>query len=170
MSQELTAYDAVIADLEARRDQLTSMIETLKQMKVLGAPLPPTVGAGGVVRSQIDTDIAHDAFFQMPIPDAVKKYLGMVKQTKPLGVLCDALLAGGLKTAATNFKETVRSIINRNAEFVNVNGQWGLAEWYPQMRREKKTRGRGGSSAQASEASEPGGKKETTSLAILKTA
>ena len=46
-------------------------------------------------------------------------------------MIADALVAGGFKTSAKNFMETVRSIVSRNPSFAFVNGEFGLAEWYP---------------------------------------
>jgi hypothetical protein len=130
MSQDFAHYDAVIADLEARRDQLNTMIDTLKQMMSVGLPIA-TATASAVLRPSGELDISHDAFFGMTIPDAARKYLAMAKRTSPHPDLCDALLHGGFKTSSPNFREVVRSTLGRQADFVKVNGQWGLAEWYP---------------------------------------
>ena len=46
-------------------------------------------------------------------------------------MVADALIAGGFKTAAKNFVETVRSILSHNPSFAFMNGEFGLAEWYP---------------------------------------
>jgi hypothetical protein len=129
MAQDPTHYDAVITDLEGRRDQLNAMIEMLKQMKS-GASTSPVAGASSTPITSMATEIPHDAFFGMTIPEAAKKYLALVKRTAPHPTLCDALLEGGFKTSAANFREVVRSTLGRNFEFVKVSGQWGLAEWY----------------------------------------
>jgi hypothetical protein len=130
MAQDFTHYDAVIADLEAKRDQLNAMIETLKTMKgvttlpIIGAVASATAARGG------DAQIPGDAFFNMTMADAARAYLTIVKHTKPHVDLCDALLAGGFKTTSPNFREVVRSTLSRHGDFVKVNGQWGLKEWY----------------------------------------
>lgn len=129
MAQEPTHYDAVIADLEARRDQMNAMIEMLKQMKS-SASVAPVAGASATPITVMGPDIPHDAFFGMTLPDAAKKYLAIVKRTTPHPALCDALLEGGFKTSAANFREVVRSTLSRNPDFVKISGQWGLAEWY----------------------------------------
>jgi hypothetical protein len=137
MTQEHSPYDAVIADLEAKRDQMTAMIENLKQLKglansvlVAGMAVAPVVNAS--------TSISHDAFFGMSLPDAARKYLSVVKKTVPHPQLCDALLDGGFKTSATNFREVVRSALSRHPDFVKINSQWGLSEWYGKRGRKAK--------------------------------
>lgn len=130
MTQDFNPYDAVIADLEGKRDQLTGMIESLKQMRNVASQLPIVAGTSSI-RSAVEADFSHDAFFGMTIPDAAKKYLAAVKKTMPTGALADALLAGGIKTASKNFTENIRAILSRQPEFVRINGEFGLAEWYP---------------------------------------
>jgi hypothetical protein len=129
MAQDNTHYDAVIMDLEAKRDQLNAMIDSLKQMKAVG--LSVALGSPSLsARPITEGEIPHDAFFNMTIQDAAKKYLSIVKHTRPNPELCDALLNGGFKTNAANFRETVRATLSRQPEFVKIGGQWGLKEWY----------------------------------------
>lgn len=126
-------YDAVIADLESQREKLWSVIVALKSLKQLGMPLDKvsTIVAGEPNSLAPEAPLAHDAFFGQTIPDAARKYLASVRGTKPHPDLCDALLRGGFKTSATNFREVVRSTLGRHPDFVKINGQWGLREWYP---------------------------------------
>ncbi len=147
MAQDSTHYDAVIIDLETKRDQLNAMIETLKQMKSVGLPSMgmPVSSAPSVIT---EADIPHDAFFNLTIPDAAKKYLSIVKKTKPHPELCDALLNGGFKTSASSFREVVRATLGRNPEFVRVNGQWGLKEWYGKRGKRKSRRTSASSNAE----------------------
>jgi len=131
MPKETTPYDAVIADLVAKRDQLTAMIETLRTMKGAGiaSAFPPVATVAR--KAHDDILIPHDAFFGMTLPAAAEKYLSLVKTTKQHAELCDALLGGGFKTGASNFPEVVRSTLSRHPDFVKVGrGLWGLREWY----------------------------------------
>ena len=137
MSEELDHIDASIAGLEAWRDQIDAAIETLRHLKAHGISLPAGPGHAKTPAAT-SGKIEHDTFFQMTIPDAAAKYLGMMKRTKPNPELAEALLKGGLKTAAKNFPENVRTILSRDDRFVKVNSEWGLAEWYPAMRKERK--------------------------------
>jgi hypothetical protein len=90
----------------------------------VGASASPVQQNGAVAFS-------NDAFFGMTISDASRKYLTAIKKTATARAITDALLAGGFKSAAKNFVESVRSILSRNSSFALVNGEFGLAEWYP---------------------------------------
>jgi hypothetical protein len=139
---ESSHYDAVIADLEARRNHLNVTIETLRQIRAQAdsnalPPLPPlgALVAGGVA------EIAHDAFFEMTIADAAIKYLKIVKQTRSTAEIAKALEAGGLKHSSKNFVTTIRSTLGQREEFRRVNGEWGLSEWYRKEREPIKRKG-----------------------------
>jgi hypothetical protein len=149
MSQTPNPYDLVIADLENKRDQINAAIEMLRALSATGAialPLP----AAPPKTSMSEADIPRDAFFGMTIPEAAKKYLAIVKATKPNTELCAVLLKGGFKTQANNFQEVVRSTLQRHPDFVKVSGEWGLADWYGNRggnRRQRRTNGAGSSEA-----------------------
>jgi hypothetical protein len=138
MSEDTSHYDRVIADLEAKCEQLNGMIETLKQLRGMGTPAALMTGTLSVPKPITEKDLGHDAFFQMTIPDAARKYLAIVKRTKPASEIIEALVRGGMKSAAKDFGNSVRSIISRDSSFIHVNGEWGLATWYPATRREGK--------------------------------
>jgi hypothetical protein len=129
MSETPTPYDLVIADLENKRDQINAAIEMLRALGATGAiALPLPLASPKPPASE--SDIPRDAFFGMTIPEAAKKFLSIVKATKSNSELCAALLKGGFKTQAANFGEVVRSTLQRHQDFVKVNGEWGLGEWY----------------------------------------
>lgn len=130
MAQDFKHYDAVIADLKAKRDQLSSMIDTLEQMKGMGVPFTGSPASDVPRTASGAGEIPDDAFFGMTIPEAAKKYLAIVKRTVKHPVLCDAILDGGFKTSSPNFREVVRSTLGRQPDFVKIGGQWGLMEWY----------------------------------------
>jgi hypothetical protein len=126
-------YDAVIADLEAQREKITTTIEMLQGLRGFSNGTSKQGTDQG--RAEMDSDIRSDAFFGMTIADAARKYLGIVKKAKSTSDIAVALEAGGLKHASKDFNTTLRSIIGpRRDEFVRVNGDWGLTEWYPGMR------------------------------------
>lgn len=130
MPKEQTPIDVVIADLKAERDQLNSMISALERRKA-GASLNKSAAVPADRLIISEDAIPSDAFFGMTLPDAAHKYLSLVKNPKPHPELCDALLEGGFKTGATNFREVVRSTLSRHPDFVRVRrGEWGLKEWY----------------------------------------
>src|SRR5579884_3100583 len=138
--EEPNHISAAIADLKAWRERIDAAIQTLEVFGTQGLALPTAPPPGHRPGPE---DIPHDAFFQMTIPDAAFKFLTLTKRTRPNTELSEALLNGGLKTAAKNFPENVRSMLTRDGRFVKVNGEWGLADWYPAMRRERKTKSNG---------------------------
>ncbi len=130
MAQDNNPYDAVIADVETKITMLTALRDTLKQVREMDMSLSAIMtGTSNVTATA--TAFRHDSFFGMTIPDAAKAYLMATKKTASVGELADALPKYGLKTASKNFSETVRAILSRSTEFVKINSEFGLAEWYP---------------------------------------
>jgi hypothetical protein len=132
-------YEAVLADLRAKREAIDSAIVGIE--KVLG------ISATGIVASIAGTPavslegIPSDAFFGLSIPDAIKKCLGMLKRKQPVKVLCDALGRGGVNSTSKNFYSTVYSTLARMekvGDVVKIDTEWGLPEWYPGMRKDRK--------------------------------
>lgn len=136
MEPEIDHYESVIADLEAKCAQITQVVEALKQLRSMGVPSAIGSASVSIQRNASEQHIGHDTFFQMTVPDAAKKYLTMVKRTKPIAEIIETLLRGGLKSSAKDVNNSIRSMISRDDMFVRVNNEWGLAEWYPAMRRE----------------------------------
>jgi hypothetical protein len=139
------AYDVVIASLEGERQRLTDMIHALRRIKNLGIPFEATkaiISHEPNNPAYVAAQIPHDAFFGMTIPDAARKYLtwGASRKTKSNAELCDGLLAGGFQTSAANFAESVRSTLSRNNDFVKIQGQWGMREWYGDRAGKRKPR------------------------------
>jgi hypothetical protein len=135
MEQEISVYDAAIANLEAERDEINRLIDGLRRRSVRtdGAPFVP------LARTGEESEIQHDSFFGMTIADAARKYLGMVKATKSTSDICAALERGGLKHSSKDFPMTMRSTIRQSEGFTRVpNGEWGLTEWYPGLGRGKR--------------------------------
>ena len=126
MSTQPSNYEAVLADLEAKKSQIEQAIAALRA--VMSA-------AGDSVSVQSGGNLAPNAFLGMSIPDAVKKYLGMVKQKKSTQDLMKALEAGGMPEIAYS---SVYAVLRRRqkqfGDIVNMKGDWGLAEWYPNFK------------------------------------
>jgi len=120
-------YIAVLADLEARKVKIESMIEGIKSILAQDGSVPPDGGGS--------TSVGPSAFLGMSIPDAAKKHLAAVKQKKSTQEIIDALTAGGLPPSKYT---TVYAILARRqkqvGDIVNMKGDWGLAEWYPNHR------------------------------------
>jgi hypothetical protein len=131
MSEAPINYEAVLADLEARKAKLEAAIESIRAILAQGgAGTSGPIGPSG--------SIAPDAFLQMSIPDATKKYLGSTRQKQSTQAIIDALEKGGLPKSKYN---TVYSILSRRqkqvGDIINMDGDWALAEWYPNYKRKK---------------------------------
>ena len=127
---------ATLEQLEAERAQLDATIAYLRQR--LG--VPDSVGATGSPGRAGTTEIRPDAFFGMTAPDAVKAYLGMVKQPRGASEITKALLAHGFTTSSSTPANAIRTTLGRladNGEVVQIKKNWGLAEWYPGMKNKR---------------------------------
>jgi hypothetical protein len=163
-------YEAVIADLDAKRAALDAAIAALRLAVSIGAQV--TMGTAGAVPAKpIDpASIPDDAFFGLSIGEAAKKYLLMVKRKQSVREIADALERGGLPHTSSNFVNTVATMLNRTAkdqELVRVGrGEWGLAAWYgnrrPKQEPVKKTPKRAQSKAERSIKLRPTANKESS--------
>ena len=128
---ELIDYEAVLADLEAKRSAFDAAITGIRQILNLGAQN----GLVGIAPRQVEAgEIPSDAFFGLGIGEGAKKYLGIVKRKQSAVQIADALDKGGLQHTSKFFPNTVRTALMRLAadgEVVQVGKEWGLAEWYP---------------------------------------
>lgn len=132
---QTSAYDVVLADLIARRDQLNAAIAAIEAAKsgntgsIIGAPSLPLPAGGG------SPQIRQDEFFNMTVLDAAKKYLGMMKRPQTARSVTDALVQGGYLFSSANPITTVAAILNRATNGGGVarvgKGTFGLSEWYP---------------------------------------
>jgi hypothetical protein len=138
MSDQPINYEAVLADLEARKAQMESAINAIKL--ILGQPggLAPTPGGGG--SSYSGSAPAHDAFIGMSIPDAAKKHLTAVRKKLSTQELMTALESGGLPSSKYS---TIYAVLSRReskvGDIVNMKGDWALAEWYPNYAKKGKS-------------------------------
>jgi hypothetical protein len=124
-------YEPVIAELKAQIEECQRVIVTLEMLRSKGSPTPATPAGSVIAHVGAGISFSNDSFFGMTIADAAKKYLTGIKKTATARAIAEALLAGGFKTAAKAFIESVRSILSKSPSFVLVNGEFGLAEWYP---------------------------------------
>lgn len=131
MGADPNDYEAVIADLEAKKAEIEATIESLRKFAGSSA----TAGTARVTPA----DIPSDAFFGMSIPDGIRKYLRMVKGKQTASTIAEGLERGGYQHTSANFGNTVRTALLRMAgkggDVVRVGNGWGLSEWYPGRRR-----------------------------------
>lgn len=132
MSTEPINYEAVIEDLEAKKAHLESTIAALRAISGLGnlgAPPSGTPGGGGISSGG---RIASDAFFGKSIPQAAVMHLGAVRKKLSTQSLMEAMEAGGLpKSKYNTVYATLRRRENQVGDIINMQGEWGLAAWYP---------------------------------------
>ncbi|HZR25539.1 MAG TPA: hypothetical protein VFA59_18225 [Vicinamibacterales bacterium] len=130
-------YEAVIADLEARKATIDNVIAGIRA--VLAAGVPGTSPSGG---GPSGGGIKPDTFLKMSIPDATKKLLEITRSKQSTQDVMDQLVKGGLPPSKYN---TVYSILSRRAsqvgDIINMKGDWALAEWYPNHRPKAKKGG-----------------------------
>lgn len=128
MSDQAINYEAVLADIEARIAQLQATANGIRAIIAMGGASPN--GPSG--------KLAHDAFLKMSIPEATKKYLTIARQKKSTQDIIDALEQGGLPRSEY---QSVYSVLRRRekqvGDIINMQGDWALAEWYPNYRKGK---------------------------------
>lgn len=126
-------YDAVLADLRAKRDQIDSVIAALNSLRAA------SLSVAAIAQSASgETTIAETAgmYLGMSITDATKKLLALRKRTMGNADIARELQAGGLAMTSKDPVNTVGSVLTRRfhevGDVVKVGrGVWGLKEWYP---------------------------------------
>lgn len=117
-------YDAVLADLQAKRDQIDAAIAAINLIKGAG-------GGASFVSGNTGTVVAPNAFFTMGIGEAARKYLEMVKGKQTVAQIARALEQGGMPPLKIN---TVYAALRRreavNRDIIRLGEEWGLKEWY----------------------------------------
>ncbi len=160
MSTNEIDYNAVLADLEQRRDSLETAIRAIRMIVDAGATAGWSVTASRSAAPGKPGELPSDAFFNMPILAAAKKYLSIVKQPTAAPVIARALKAHGLLNDSKGFAGTVYSLLFREERtggtVVKVGGnKWGLAEWYPRSKRVKGATGDQEASDEPTELEQP---------------
>jgi hypothetical protein len=134
-------YEAVLADLRARRAALDAAIASIEQIVAGGIPAP-SAQSRKEAREPVG-EIESDTFFNMTVPDASRKYLAMMRKPQTTVDIAAALERGGFTHQSEKFVNTVGAVLHRvstspNADVVKVSrGRWGLASWYGPKRPEK---------------------------------
>jgi len=131
-------YEAVLADLIARRDQLNAAIEVIRPFA--NGALPTVSQTQPAARP---ATVQPDDFFGMTIVEASKKYLAMMKRPQSSPTIAEALNNGGYLFTSDSPVQTVNSLLNRSdkqgGDIVRVGkGMFGLAEWYPNRPRRRR--------------------------------
>lgn len=129
-------YEAVLADLRAKReliDQAIKAIEVFRGKGGDGAEATPQQHSP----AREDVEVGAGEFLGMSIADATKKLLSMRKKSMGNAEIAKELTEGGLVMSAnTEHQNIVGSVLTRRfqqvGDIVRVGrGVWGLKEWYP---------------------------------------
>jgi len=121
-------YEAVLADLEAKKAKIEAAIAGVKMM--LGKAVSASGGPLGVEKAQ--TSISFDTFYSMTVIDSAKKYLTMVaKDAKSTKEILKALDSGGCKTTYSTLSSSLSRAYTAGEIACPKRGMWGLPEWYP---------------------------------------
>lgn len=124
-------YEAVLADLEARRTAIEALIAGIRLL--LGHS--PVDAGTGLSNGSGARDLRSDTFFGLTTPEAVKKFLAMKGRAQGPRVIASALVQGGQpratdeKAAYVNVYSALKRL-NKSGEVAQTAAkEWGLAEW-----------------------------------------
>ncbi len=142
-------YEAVLADLRAKRERIDAAITGIETMLGIQALTAPS--GSQQTKQPDDVGLGPGAFLGMTIVDAAKKYLAYKRQNQRTEEILKALQDGGLVLTGESPLNVVGSVLNRNynngGDLVKVSrGTWGLAAWHPRLK--KKPDAKNGSSDQ----------------------
>lgn len=130
LKEERARLDIIIADVARRLG-----VDANGTSGSASAVAATGTGAGASVRESIVTGrVRSDEFFRMSIPEAVKRFLEIIKQPQSPTAIVNALKAGGVLSQSKNFYTTVWTALRRlraAGELVNTPSGWGLSVWYP---------------------------------------
>ena len=139
-TQGIDAYETVLADLYAKRDQIQQAIAAIEFIR--GGAVNSTAGGAGAAPGAIKSKTANGtmdgpgALLGMSIVDAAKALLASKRTPLKNPELAALFKAGGLHMNSKEPANTIGSVLTRRmAEFGDVvrvgRGTWGLKEWYP---------------------------------------
>jgi hypothetical protein len=136
-SQGIDPYEAVLADLYAKREQIDAAIaaiESLRHGTASGIPRSPAAAAnnGGKANPAGNAD-GPGALLGMSISDAAEKLLASKRTTLKNNDIATLFKAGGLMLNSKDWVNTIGAVLTRRAnevgDIVKVErGTWG---WYP---------------------------------------
>ncbi len=142
MNDQPNAYDAVIADLRSKRDEIDVLIQRLELYRnwvppPMGglAPEPSLLSQAIASPPPPSKEIAPGTFHGMGIQEAVKKLLQIRRRTMTAPELAEDLRTGGLHFNPKSIASVLHRSFMSGGDIVRKErGQWGLQEWYPSQR------------------------------------
>lgn len=135
-SQDIsTHYEAVLADLEAKKLRIEATIASIKDV----LQLEHTLTTGSISKKSLDIEVGM--FFGMSIIGAVEKYLSLSPhKPKSFKEIQEALKKGSLEVQTSTLSSILsRAIPKHECKIVKVGrGLFGLTDWYPGNGKKKK--------------------------------
>ena len=127
-------YNAVLADLEAKKAALETSIASLRAALGLGAVMAQGKTVGSVSYDEHPTELPVGVFLGMSITAAIKLYLKSIKKKQTMREIALALKEGGIESTADDFEKVVTGTLNRlkGGDVLRFKDGWGLAEFYPE--------------------------------------
>jgi hypothetical protein len=122
-------YEAVLADLKARRQALDTAIAAIEALAA-GALTPPSVLPGTDAKGST-VHVRPGSFHLMSVPEAIMKYLGMVNEPRTPNDIVAALNEGGHDRANyTNVYTALKRLRTAGQVTKLKNGAWDLLARY----------------------------------------
>lgn len=148
-----------LAELEAQRASIEVLIAGVRArlgVSSNGGTAPAPGSSVGREPIQVGR-VRSDEFFRMSMPEAIRKYLEIMKQPQTPKEIMAGIKAGGILSEAKHFYANVftslRRLRKQNLVINTKSGGWGLAEWYagksgvtPEPKPKRKKGGKGGKS------------------------
>jgi hypothetical protein len=143
MSEETSGidpYEAVLADLYTKRDQIDQAIAAIESLRSGTSPgmqrSKPAAESNGAKQPRGVDAGGPGALLGMSISDAAKKLLATKRTTLKNTEIAALFKAGGLMLNSKDWVNTIGAVLTRRAnevgDIVKVErGTWGLKEWYP---------------------------------------
>ena len=143
MSNDQNPFESAIAALEARRVQVNQEIDAdIAKLREIGERMSG-VALTAAAPIGLPAKIEKDTFYNMTLPEAARKFLQMGgKKPQTTNAIIEALAKGGLKrTTYASMYASLSRRENNVGDIINVNGDWGLPEWYDKKPKPKKKAG-----------------------------
>lgn len=138
MAENMTDYQSLLADMEAKKAVLEQAIASLRAAMAAGAlgqagdvqimPQTATMSMGGAM------ELPVGALLNKSVPAAIKLYLSTIRKKQTTPQIAAALRAGGVETLAADFETVVAGALHRlklAGEVLRFPDGWGYAEHYP---------------------------------------
>src|ERR1051325_1433 len=123
-------YDAVLAELYAKRDEIDVSINTILFLKGSGSATPSS-GVSNSVKPAVGGTIPSNAFFSMSLVDAAKKCIELKQAILTRKQIVKGLEDGGMPSQKPN---SVYAALRRResvtGDIMRVGEEWGLKEWF----------------------------------------